>query len=79
MLEKEVETLRTENGWLRGLIVDKTIECASLFLFFSRLTGFDWVSDEGFSDYSAGKDGADNTRKRQREDDEHEAFSSILV
>ncbi|GAA5954552.1 hypothetical protein JCM21900_005986 [Sporobolomyces salmonicolor] len=53
VLEKEVETLRTENGWLRGLIVDKTID--------------------------AGKDGADNTRKRQREDDEHEAFSSILV
>ncbi|GAA6002184.1 hypothetical protein JCM10207_003114 [Rhodosporidiobolus poonsookiae] len=26
VLEKEVETLRTENGWLRGLIVDKTID-----------------------------------------------------
>jgi hypothetical protein len=22
-LEKEVETLKTENGWLRGLITDK--------------------------------------------------------
>ncbi|GAA5873284.1 hypothetical protein JCM1840_000018 [Sporobolomyces johnsonii] len=53
VLEKEVETLRTENGWLRGLIVDKTID--------------------------AGKDGADNTRKRQREDDEHEAFSSSIL
>ncbi|GAA5821290.1 hypothetical protein JCM11251_004555 [Rhodosporidiobolus azoricus] len=28
-LEKEVETLRTENGWLRGLIVDKTAEAAA--------------------------------------------------
>ncbi|GAA5884633.1 hypothetical protein JCM6882_005327 [Rhodosporidiobolus microsporus] len=29
VLEKEVDTLRTENGWLRGLIVDKTAEAAA--------------------------------------------------
>ncbi|GJN87434.1 hypothetical protein Rhopal_000383-T1 [Rhodotorula paludigena] len=48
VLEKEVETLRTENGWLRGLVVDKGTE--------------------------TGMDGAANTRKRARVDDE-----SILV
>ncbi|GAA5967348.1 hypothetical protein JCM11641_000520 [Rhodosporidiobolus odoratus] len=52
-LEKEVETLRTENGWLRGLIVDKTVD--------------------------NGKDGASNTRKRAREEDDHADSSSILV
>lgn len=26
VLEKEVDTLKTENGWLRGLITDKHIE-----------------------------------------------------
>ncbi|GAA5855479.1 hypothetical protein JCM8547_007850 [Rhodosporidiobolus lusitaniae] len=25
-LEKEVDALRTENGWLRGLVIDKTVE-----------------------------------------------------
>lgn len=43
VLEKEVETLRTENGWLRGLVVDKSVD--------------------------TGRSGADNTRKRAREDD----------
>ena len=49
-LEKEVDTLKTENGWLRSLVVDKSV--------------------------NTGRNGADNTRKRAREDD---LESSILV
>ncbi|GAA5836129.1 hypothetical protein JCM9279_002204 [Rhodotorula babjevae] len=50
VLEKEVDTLKTENGWLRSLVVDKSV--------------------------NTGRNGADNTRKRAREDD---LESSILV
>ncbi|BGP38645.1 hypothetical protein JCM10450v2_002595 [Rhodotorula kratochvilovae] len=55
LLEKEVDTLRTENGWLRSLVVDKSV--------------------------NTGRSGADNTRKRAREDDVEHSLdpSSILV
>ncbi|GAA6055455.1 hypothetical protein JCM3770_002835 [Rhodotorula araucariae] len=55
ILEKEVDTLRTENGWLRSLVVDKSV--------------------------NTGRSGADNTRKRAREDETEHSLdpSSILV